>query len=81
VDDNELVVIAEHCRDAGYELGKDIGVISYNETPMKRIIGNGITVISTDFAMMGVHAADFILNPSAGAREVVPTSLIMRKSL
>ena len=48
---------------------------------MKKIIGNGITVISTDFAIMGVHAADFILNPSAGAHEVIPTSLIMRGSL
>lgn len=81
VDDNELVLIVEHCQAAGYALGKDIGVISYNETPMKRIIANGITVISTDFAMMGVHAADHILNPAVRCQEVIPTSLIMRGSL
>jgi DNA-binding LacI/PurR family transcriptional regulator len=28
-------------------------VISYNETPMKKYVKNGITVISTDFQMMG----------------------------
>ncbi len=29
-----------------------LGVISYNETPLKKIILNGITTISTDFQMM-----------------------------
>jgi DNA-binding transcriptional regulator YhcF (GntR family) len=82
VDDNELVIIVEHCMESGHELGKSIGVLSYNETPMKRIIANGISVISTDFAMMGVRAADYILNPSTkSVHEVIPTSLIMRGSL
>ena len=82
MDDNELVIIVEHCMESGHELGKSIGVLSYNETPMKRIIANGISVISTDFAMMGVRAADYILNPSTkSVHEVIPTSLIMRGSL
>jgi len=81
VDDNELVIIVDYCMNSGYKLGKDIGIISYNETPMKRIIANGITVISTDFAMMGEHAADYVLNPSASVHKVIPTSLIKRGSL
>jgi DNA-binding transcriptional regulator YhcF (GntR family) len=82
LDDVELVIIVEHCMEAGYQLGKSIGIISYNETPMKRIIANGISVISTDFAMMGVRAADYILNPSTDrVHEVIPTALIMRGSL
>jgi len=83
VDDNELVIIVEHCMEAGYELGKHIGIISYNETPMKRIIANGISVISTDFAMMGVRAADYIMSTTSKQqiREVIPTALIMRGSL
>ncbi|MBN2036070.1 MAG: GntR family transcriptional regulator [Chitinispirillaceae bacterium] len=82
VDDNELVIIVEQCMSSGYELGKTIGVLSYNETPMKRIIANGISVVSTDFAMMGVRAADYILTPqSRTIGEVIPTQLIMRSSL
>jgi DNA-binding transcriptional regulator YhcF (GntR family) len=82
VDDNELVIIVEQCMVSGYELGKTIGVLSYNETPMKRIIANGISVISTDFAMMGVRAADHILTSFAkDIHEVIPTQLIMRSSL
>jgi DNA-binding transcriptional regulator YhcF (GntR family) len=82
VDDNELVIIVEQCMESGYELGKTIGVLSYNETPMKRIIENGISVISIDFALMGVRAADYILAPYPGEiHEKIPTSLIMRSSL
>jgi DNA-binding transcriptional regulator YhcF (GntR family) len=82
VDDNELVIIVEQCMESGYELGKTIGVLSYNETPMKRIIANGISVISTDFALMGVRAADYMLTPfSHEIHDVIPTALIMRESL
>jgi DNA-binding transcriptional regulator YhcF (GntR family) len=82
VDDNELVIIVEQCMESSYELGKTIGVLSYNETPMKRIIANGISVISTDFALMGVRAADYMLTPfSNEIHDVIPTSLIMRGSL
>ena len=30
-------------------MGKDIGIISYNEIPFKEIVANGIATISTDF--------------------------------
>jgi DNA-binding LacI/PurR family transcriptional regulator len=35
-------------------------VISYNETPLKKIILNGITTISTDFEAMGIEAANIV---------------------
>ena len=38
-----------------------MGVISYNETPLKRIILNGINTISTTFHLMGEKAAQLIL--------------------
>ena len=39
-------------------IGKQVGIISYNETPLKKIILNGITTISTDFEAMGIEAAN-----------------------
>jgi DNA-binding LacI/PurR family transcriptional regulator len=42
-------------------IGKDVGIISYNETPLKEILLDGITVISTDHAKMGELAAQLIL--------------------
>lgn len=61
-------------------LGKDTGFISYNETPMKRFVNNGITVISTDFKLLGRKAAEFV-TLKEGMNFCVPTTLIIRKSL
>jgi DNA-binding LacI/PurR family transcriptional regulator len=59
----------------GYQLGKDFGVISYNDTPMKEIVEGGVTVISTDFNKMGELAAKFVINKQK-LQEILPTSLI-----
>ncbi|MBV5334125.1 hypothetical protein JZU57_02665, partial [bacterium] len=57
IDDTDLVAAVEMARSAGLELGKDMGILSYNESPVKRVIDKGITVISTDFAEQGRQAA------------------------
>jgi len=61
-------------------VGKNIGIISYNETPWKRFLIDGITTISTDFKKMGEVAAQMVLNNERKHIEV-PFSLTMRKSL
>lgn len=60
VAENDLVNLVKQIRDSGMVMGKDIGVISYNETPLKDLLG--ITVITTDFIQMGQTAADIILS-------------------
>ena len=80
VSDNDLVKITEFSKKAGYEQGKDIGLISYNDTPVKKIIGNGITVISTDFAEMGRRAASFVKTREYVCEEI-PAKVIIRGSL
>ncbi len=80
IRDADLVEVIKACRTKKYKLGKDVGVLSYNETPMKQIVGGGITVISTDFELMGEKAAEFVKNKKK-INEVLPTSLILRESL
>ncbi len=60
--ENDLVDLVERVNEAGLNLGSDVGVISYNDSPVKRYIGNGITTFSTDYRTMGAFAADMILN-------------------
>lgn len=55
IEENDLVNLVKQVRDQHYVLGKDIGIISYNDTPLKELLG--ITVISTDFKLMGETAA------------------------
>jgi DNA-binding transcriptional regulator YhcF (GntR family) len=80
VMEDDLVTLIERIISLKLKVGKDIGVISYNETPLKKIILNGITTISTDFQKMGEMAADLILQNSK-ARLEVPFILNLRPSL
>ena len=59
--DVELLELAKAAKQNGYEIGKDIGVISYNESPINEIVLNGLTVLSTDFKKMGELAAKMVL--------------------
>lgn len=60
--------------------GKDVGIISYDETPMKEILSGGISVLSTDFEQMGRRAASFI-NGEAFVQEANPFRFVVRKSI
>jgi len=62
VYDNDLEFLVRYSLKNQLELGVDIGVVSYNDTPLKGIIASGITTISTDFVQMGKTMADMILN-------------------
>ncbi len=78
--ENDLVVLIEKILTTKLKVGKQVGVISYNETPLKKIILNGITTISTDFQMMGEKAAQLIKEQSTEHIEI-PFSLTLRASL
>jgi len=62
IDDNDLVAILEKIEKKKLVLGQDAGIISYNETAIKRVIRQGISTISIDFKKMGEMIADSILN-------------------
>jgi DNA-binding transcriptional regulator YhcF (GntR family) len=79
-EDIDLAAILEQANKKKFKLREDFGLLSYNDTPMKRFIADGITVISTDFKLMGQKAAEFALNNSR-LDFLVPTELIIRESL
>jgi DNA-binding transcriptional regulator YhcF (GntR family) len=60
IQEHDLVNLVKQTRDRHFKLGEDIGIISYNDTPLKELLG--ITVISTDFKKMGTTAAKMLLN-------------------
>jgi len=62
VDDRDLEFLVRFSIDNQLELGKEMGIVSYNETPLKGLIASGISTISTDFAQMGKTMAEMILN-------------------
>ena len=79
VDDRDLEFLVLHSMDKQLILGKDIGIVSYNEAPLKGIVATGITTISTDFRQMGQSMAEMILENKKGKIDN-PFQLILRKS-
>lgn len=80
IEETDLANVIKNCRTSGLKIGRDVGLMSYNETPLKEVLLDGITVISTDHEKMGESAAKLILNNS---KELIknPFKLIRRKSL
>lgn len=76
-DDVKLIKLA---RKKKYQLGKDIGLISYNDTDVKEILEGGITVISSDFEAMA-HSVAATIEQKKTIRQRNPTKIILRQSL
>ncbi len=75
-----LTEILKYCHARNLKIGLDIGILSYNETPVKEVLSGGITVVTTDHFQLGKTAADLILN---GKKEHIrnPFLFIQRNSL
>ena len=80
IEESHLISLIKAADQQGLKLGSDLGILSYNDTPMKEIIRQGITVISIDFAKLGRMAARYVLDREA-LKEVIPTTITLRKSL
>ena len=78
--EEDLVELIKRIKTTPFVVGQEVGILSYNETPLKEFLLEGITVMSTDFAQMGRTAAQLVLNASDEHIEN-PFQLIVRKSL
>ncbi|GJM36628.1 MAG: transcriptional regulator [Saprospiraceae bacterium] len=78
--EDDLVTLIKRVKHLGLIVGKEVGIISYNETPLKEILLDGITIISTDFQQLGEAAARIILE---NKKEHIanPFHLVVRNSL
>lgn len=79
-NDDHLVEVIEIAKQKKLEIGKHVGIISYNDIPLKKVIENGITTISTDFYHMGRTMARMVLT---GAKNRIenPSNIVLRGSL
>jgi DNA-binding transcriptional regulator YhcF (GntR family) len=78
--DLDLVRCVKQIVSRRWEAGVDIGIISYDDTPLKEILLDGVTVISTDFEAMGRTAAAMITGTVTG--DIAnPSRMIIRNTL
>ena len=78
VRETDLAELVKKVRQSSYLLGREIGIITFNETPLKELLN--MTVITTDFEQMGRTAAELILGKQC-AKVKNPFYTIRRGSL
>lgn len=64
MEDKHLIRFIKKMKENGFQFILDVGLISYNESLLKEVIGEGITTISTDFKAMGKQLAEMITHQS-----------------
>ncbi|NCB07429.1 MAG: GntR family transcriptional regulator [Bacteroidia bacterium] len=80
ITDDDLYRMIKITKGRNWKLGKDIGIVAYNDTPVKEILEDGISTISTNHDEIGRLAAEMILNKNF-SRIKSPFAFIRRKSL
>ena len=80
IEESDLCQLIKKTRINKLRIGRNLGIISYNDSPLKEILLDGITVISTDHSKMGETAAHLILDNSKDKIKK-PFVLTRRKSL
>ncbi len=80
ISDDDLYSFIKICRKKEFSFGTDIGVVAYNDNPVKELLENGITTVSTNHDEIGRIAAEMILTRSF--RHIKsPFDFILRNSL
>lgn len=80
VSDDDLYAFIRKIKQKNWTLGKDCGVVAYNENQVKEILCDGITTISTNHEEIGHLAAQMILTKKF-ERIKSPFQFIRRNSL
>ena len=80
VSDDDLYAFIRKVKQQNWTLGKDCGVVAYNENQVKEILCDGITTISTNHEEIGQLAAQMILTQKF-ERIKSPFEFIRRNSL
>ncbi|MFK7936798.1 MAG: GntR family transcriptional regulator [Saprospiraceae bacterium] len=79
INDSDLWTLLRDCHDQQIELGKDIGILSQDETPLKEFLNGGISTFSTDFRFLAYRAAEFV-HERKKVREILPSKITRRTS-
>lgn len=55
----------------GYLLGKEIGLYSYNDSYIKQVLADEITVIIADYKQLGEEVVKYLLEDSTTTRKII----------
>lgn len=80
VSDDDLYLFLRMMREKGWKAGREVGIVAYNDNPVKELLEDGITTISANHEEIGRLIARMIL--TRDFRQIrTPFEFIERKSL
>ena len=80
ISDDDLYRFIKISKSKNWKLGKDVGVVAYNDNQLKELLEDGITTISTNHDEIGRTAAQMILSKDF-KRIKNPFEFVKRNSL
>jgi len=80
ISDDDLFQFIKISKSKNWKLGKDVGVVAYNDNTVKELLEDGITTISTNHDEIGRTAAQMILSKDF-KRIKSPFEFVKRNSL
>jgi len=80
ISDDDLYRFIKISKSKNWKLGKDVGVVAYNDNTVKELLEDGITTISTNHDEIGRTAAQMILSKNF-KRIKSPFEFVKRNSL
>ena len=80
MDDHDLVSAIKSIDIQGLRLGKEVGIISMNDSCYKEVLAGGISVISCQPESMGKAIAQ-VLKEGKKQYTTVPMQMVVRKSI
>ncbi|MBO9571551.1 MAG: GntR family transcriptional regulator [Chitinophagaceae bacterium] len=78
--DEDLVQLIDQLKARKLVTGKDVGIISSNDNPLKEVLLQGITTVSTDYKKMGEFAVNRMIKGGSGDI-IVPFRITLRSSI
>ena len=61
-EEEDLIEAIKICNNKHLKIGEDIGIISFNDNPIKEVLCNGIDVITPDYDQLTDQMANIVLN-------------------
>lgn len=80
ISERDLASIIKVITARQWQVGRDVGLMSLDDTPLKEVLIGGVTTLTTDFALMGRNAAEMIRSRKR-SRMANPWLLFERGSL
>ena len=80
IEEADLAHLVATCTSKKLCVGQDVGILSYNDSPIKQMLIGGISVMTTDHQQMGETAARLIID-QRDEKVRIPFRLILRNSL